>query len=80
MYSDEYIEDIRKYFEKKNLYISSQKIKEIAIGYITDNKNINKEPLSKLKRDVVNQMNGKIDILNEEEDILEYILKCLEIY
>lgn len=79
MYSDKYIEDIRKYFEKINLYISSQKIKEIAIGYITDNKNINKEPLSKLKRDVVNQMNGRIDILNEEEDILKDILRRLEI-
>ena len=74
MYSDEYIEDIREYFKEKKLPISNQKIKEIAIGYTIDKKYINKEPLSKLKRDVVNQMDGEIDI-----DILIDILNHLEI-
>lgn len=74
MYTNEYIKDIKEHFN--DLDISDNKIKEIIIGYTIDKKNINKEPLSKLKRDIVNQLG--FDNSEEDEDLID-ILKNIKI-
>lgn len=74
IYSEEYIKDI-KYTKLNNFRISEKKIKEQLIGYTQDKLKINDEPLSKFKRDIVEQLNffDDLDIylLNKLEDILE---------
>lgn len=67
MFNDEYIKDMVKKLEK--LDISEERIKEIIIGYVADKNNINNEPLSKLKRDIVKQLGfdkKKDDKINED--------------
>lgn len=74
MYSDEYIKDIKE----KILYkfnISEKQIKEQIIGYTEDNMKINDEPLSKFRRDMVNQLwffdDYDLYLVNKLQDILD---------
>lgn len=74
VYTNEYIKDFKEHF--KDFDISDNRIREIIIGYEIDKENINKEPLSKLKRDIVNQLGfGN----NEKNEALIEILKNIEI-
>ncbi len=55
MYSEEYIKDIRK--NKLNRFnISEKHLREQIIGYTEEKMRINDEPLSKFRRDIVEQL------------------------
>lgn len=67
IYSKEHVNEIRKIFKKHN--ISDVRINEILIGYTSDKTKINNETLSKLKRDLVNQL--ELNIINKENDKID---------
>ncbi|HAR84950.1 MAG TPA: hypothetical protein DCR69_04405 [Clostridium sp.] len=64
-----------KYIKLNNFRISEKKIREQLVGYTQDELKINDEPLSKFRRDIVEQLNffDDLDIylMNKLEDILE---------
>lgn len=72
-YSDEYIEDIRNK-KLRNFKITKRKIKEQLIGYTEDQLKINDEPLSKFRRDIIEQLNffddSDLYLINKLEEIL----------
>ncbi|WP_455821541.1 HNH endonuclease [Clostridium butyricum] len=74
MYSDKYIKDIKeKILNKFN--ISEKDIKEKIIGYTEDKTKINDEPLSKFRRDIVEQLGFFDDYDLYLENKLEEILQ-----
>ncbi|HBG3257033.1 TPA: hypothetical protein KP562_001216 [Clostridioides difficile] len=54
IYSDEYLENMYKYFG--NSFSSFDEMKELVIGYTILKENINDEPLAKFKRDISKQL------------------------
>ncbi|MDI0264805.1 hypothetical protein QIW52_02435 [Clostridioides difficile] len=54
IYSDEYLENMYKYFG--NSFSSFDEMKELVIGYTISKENINDEPLAKFKRDISKQL------------------------
>ena len=74
MYTEQYIKDIKE--NKLNKFnISEKQIKEQIIGYTEDKMKINDEPLSKFRRDIVEQLGFFDDydlyLENKLEEILE---------
>lgn len=65
IYSEKYIDDIKNSKFSKNK-ISKSQIKETIIGYSSNQVNINNEPLSKFRRDIVEQL----DFFNDSNDKL----------
>lgn len=74
IYSEEYINDI-KYSKLNDFKISEKKLREQIIGYTQEQLKINDEPLSKFRRDIVEQLNFFDDfdvyLINKLEDILD---------
>lgn len=65
LYPNGYIKKIIEIFnssseEASSFDITEDKILELILGHVTDKKRINDEPLSKLKRDIVNQLDFNI--------------------
>lgn len=73
MYSKEYVEDMKLRFD--NLNTSIDKIKEIILGYKIDRDKINTEPLSKLKRDIINQLKFDDKIYSKKYRLLMILTK-----
>lgn len=73
IYSEEYIKDI-KYAKLNNFRISEKKLREQLIGYTQDELKINDEPLSKFKRDIVEQLDffddSDLHLINKLEETL----------
>lgn len=74
IYSEEYIKDI-KYSKLNGFKISEKKLREQLIGYTQEQLKINDEPLSKFRRDIVEQLNFFDDfdiyLINKLEEILD---------
>lgn len=74
VYSEEYINDI-KYSRLNGFKISEKKLREQLIGYTQEQLKINDEPLSKFRRDIVEQLNFFDDfdiyLINKLEEILD---------
>lgn len=70
IYSEKYIDDIKNSKFSKN-GISKSQIKETIIGYSSNQASINNEPLSKFRRDIVEQL----DFFNDSNDKLIEQLK-----
>lgn len=74
IYPKEYITDINNK-RLENFNITEKKIKEQLIGYTEDKLKINDEPLSKFRRDIVEQLDffddSDLYLINKLEEILE---------
>ncbi len=73
MYSEQRIKDMLEK-DLKNLNISEKQVKEQIIGYTEDKIKINDEPLSKFRRDIVEQLGFFDDYNLNLENKLEEIL------